>query len=94
VGSRSNDEFLVFRLHFADDTLIFRKAIPDHLSNLRCVFLCFEAVSRLRINLAKSELVPIGAVEDVEGLACLLGCMVYSLPMKNLGFLLGTSFKG
>lgn len=60
---------------------------------MRCVFLCFEAVSRLKINLAKSELVSIGAVEDVEGLACLLGCRVYSLPMKNLGFLLGASFK-
>jgi hypothetical protein len=36
---------------------------------MRCIFLCFEAASGLRINLGNSEIVPIGEVEDVEGLA-------------------------
>lgn len=42
-------------------------------------------ISGLKINVAKSELVPIGVVGDVKGLACILGCRVSSLPMKYLG---------
>lgn len=55
--------------------------------------LCFEAVSGLRINLGKSELVPVGSVPEVVGLALILGCRVSSLPMKYLGPLLGGKFK-
>jgi len=78
---------------FADDTLIFCGAQDEQIRHLRCIFLCFEAASGLRINLGKSEIVPIGAVEDVEGLAHLLGCRVASLPMTYLGLPLGASYK-
>jgi len=47
----------------------------------------------LRINLGKSEIVPINEIEDVKGLAQLLGCRVASLPMTYLGLLLGASYK-
>jgi hypothetical protein len=93
VGSRNVGAFNISHLLFADDTLIFCGANPDHLRNLRCLFLCFEAVSGLRINLAKSELVHVGNVNNVEGLASILGCRVSSLPMKYLGLPLGASFK-
>jgi hypothetical protein len=46
--------------------------------------LSFEAVSGLRVNLAKLELVPIGNVTNVEVLASILGCRVSSLPMKSI----------
>jgi len=65
----------------------------EQIRHLRCIFLCFEAASGLRINLGKSEIVPIGEVEDVEGLAQLLGCRVGSLPMTYLGMPLGASYK-
>jgi hypothetical protein len=55
---------------------------------LAVIFLCFEVVLGLRINLRKFELVAIGAVEDVEVLAHILGCQVASLPMKYLSLLL------
>jgi hypothetical protein len=42
--------------------------------------LCFEAVSGLSINLAKLELVLVGNVMSIEGLASILGCSVSSLP--------------
>ena len=58
-----------------------------------CLFLCFEATSRLKINLAKSKIVLAGNAEDVEGLARILGCRVSSLPMKFSGFPLGTFYK-
>jgi hypothetical protein len=50
-------------------------------------------VSGLRINLGKSELVPIGKVDDVKSLAHILGCRIGSLPMTYLGMPLGASFK-
>jgi len=80
-------------LLFADDILIFCGAQAEHVRNLRCTFLCFEAMSGLRINLSKSELVPIGKVEDVESLTHILGCRIGSLPMTYLGMPLGASFK-
>jgi hypothetical protein len=80
-------------LLFVDDTLIFCGAQVDHVRNLRCTFLCFEAVSGLRINLGKSELVPIGEVDDVESLAHILCCRIGSLPMTYLGLPLEASFK-
>jgi hypothetical protein len=55
--------------------------------------LCFEAVLGLKINLVKSELILVGNVGDEEGLACILGCKVSSLPMKYLSLLLGAPFK-
>jgi hypothetical protein len=56
-----------------DDTLIFCKANGEHLHNPRCLFLCFEAVSRLKINLSKSKIIPIGEVDVVENLARNIG---------------------
>jgi hypothetical protein len=56
-------------------------------------FYALGATSGLRINLEKSEIVPIDEIEDVEGLAQLLGCQVASLPMTYLGLLLGASYK-
>jgi hypothetical protein len=81
VGHRESEAIVVNHLLFADDTLIFCGAQEEQIRHLRCIFLCFEAASGLRINLGKSEIVPIGEVEDVEGLAQLLGCRVGSLPM-------------
>jgi len=68
-------------------------AQSEQIWHLRCIFLCFEAVSGLRINSWKLEIVPIGKVKDVEHLAHLLGCWVTSLPMKYLGLPLGASYK-
>ena len=76
-----------------DETLIFSGANLDHLHNLRCLFLCFEVLYSLRINLAKSKLVPIGNVINVEVPASILGCKISSLPMTYLGLLLEALFK-
>jgi hypothetical protein len=80
-------------LNYSDDTLIFCDADPSQLLFLRLVLTWFEAVFGSRINLGKSELVPVGAVADIEELAGLLGCKTSALPMKYLGLLLGAQFK-
>jgi hypothetical protein len=66
-----------------------------HLCYLCAIFLCFEVVSGLGFNLAKSELVPMamGEVNNVDGLAGCPGCRASSLPLKDLGFPLRASFK-
>jgi hypothetical protein len=93
VGPRDSDALVMNHLLFADDTLIFCGAQVEQIRHLYCIFLCFEAASGLRINLGNSEIVPIGVVEDVKGLAQLLGCWVASLPMTYLGLPLGASYK-
>jgi hypothetical protein len=60
VGSRESEALVVNNLLFADDTLIFCGAQEEQIRHLRCIFLCFEVGSGLRINLGKSEVVPIG----------------------------------
>ena len=45
----------------------------------------FEAPSGLKINLEKSPIIPVGEVENVNHLACELGCKVVALPSTYLG---------
>ena len=61
-------------------------------------FLCwllmwFEAISRLIVNLNKSELILMGSLENVEDLDSKLDCKVRSLPFTYLGMPLGAPFK-
>jgi hypothetical protein len=93
VGTRLSEVVNISHMLFADDTLVFCGANPDHLRYLRVLFLCFEAVSGLKVNLAKSVLVPVGSVDNVDGLASILGCGVSSLPLKYLGLPLGACYK-
>ena len=47
----------------------------------------------LKVNVAKSEMVPIREVNNVHALAKILGCRVGALPLTYLGMLLGASHK-
>ena len=47
----------------------------------------------MRINLEKSELIPVGRVHDIEDLALELGFKVGGLPSYYLGLPLGALFK-
>ena len=53
----------------------------------------FEAISGLKINLEKSELIPVGEVNDIEELALKMGCKEGGLPSSYLGLRLGAPFK-
>ena len=50
-------------------------------------------MSRLKVNLNKSELVPMGEVANLMGLVNILGCKVGSLPLTYIGLPLGSIFK-
>ena len=60
---------------------------------MRMLLLCFLAVTGLKVNVLKSELVPIGEVNNVHALAEILGCRIGSLPMIYLGMPLGAFHK-
>jgi hypothetical protein len=93
VGAKESEALVVNHLLFADDTMIFCGAQEEQIRHLRCIFLYFEAAFGLRINLGKSKIIPIGVVEDVKGLANLLGCRVTSLPMTYFDLPLRASYK-
>ena len=61
--------------------------------NLRCILIWFQAVSGLRINLAKSSILPVGCVDNTQVLAGMLGCKIDSFPITYLGLPLGAKFK-
>ena len=53
----------------------------------------FEAISRLRVNLEKNELIPVGRVENMEELAEEFSYKVGRLPSTYLGMSLDAPFK-
>jgi hypothetical protein len=93
VRGRSNDSLMISNLLFVNDTLIFYDADLDQIGYLKCTLLCFEAVSGLKVNLGKSEMVPIGNVPNIQKLAAMLDCRIFALPMNYLGLPLGARYK-
>jgi hypothetical protein len=64
----------ISHLLFADDNLLFCRGNPKRVRYLHALLLCFEVVPGLRVNLTKSKLSPVGSVNNVDGLANILGC--------------------
>ena len=83
----------ISHLFFVDDTVVLCEAKKEHLTYLSWILFWFEAALGLRINLAKSEIIPVGEVEEVEVMAVELGCRVGSLPSHYLGLPLGAPNK-
>ena len=83
AGASTGRSLMVSHLFFADDTLIFCDANIDQMLILCMVLIRFEAVSGLKVNLGKLELVAVGAVHNMDLLVAVLGCKQGSLPMKS-----------
>ena len=80
-------------LLFADDTILFYDTDEEQILHIQMLLLCFQAMTSLKVNALKSEMVPIGEVHNVFVLTEILGCRVGSLPMTYLGMPLGASHK-
>ncbi|RVX10320.1 putative ribonuclease H protein [Vitis vinifera] len=83
----------ISHLLFADDTVVFCEAKKEYLTHLSWILFWFEAASGLKINLDKSEVIPVGEVEEVNEMAVELGCRVGQLPVIYLGLPLGAPNK-
>lgn len=76
-------------IQFADDSLFLLKAEVEGMCNLRCIFLIMEAVSGLKVNLAKSSISPVGVCCAIGEIASVLGCDIAHLLIMYLGLPLG-----
>ena len=82
----------ISHLLFIDDTLMFCELSHDQLTYLSWLLMWFEAISRLKVNLDKSELIPIRNVENAVDLAREFSSSC-ALLASYLGFPFGAPFR-
>ncbi|KAL6326865.1 hypothetical protein AAG906_012140 [Vitis piasezkii] len=70
-------------------SLISRAEEKGLIRGFKWVVYCFELVSGLKINMQKSEVIPVGDVEDMDRAAAVFGCKVGKFPTTYLGLPLG-----
>ena len=83
MGSHRHGGIHISHLLFAYDSILFCDASRDQLLYVRMVLIFFEAITGLKVNVGKSEIVPVGDVGDLNGLARIY--KVGTLPMRYLG---------
>ena len=93
IADGRGEDLTISHLLYADDMLLFCEADNDQLKFISWILMWFEAMSGLKINLIKSEIIPIGPVTNVEELALELGCKIGSLPTSYLSLPLGAKHK-
>ena len=86
---REGDGLTVSHLLYADDAILFCESKQEQMAYLSWLLMWFEAISGLKINLAKSEIIFVGGVVNMEVLANELGCKIGAFPSSYLGLPLG-----
>ena len=93
VGPNNHTGIHISHLLFVDDTILFCDASREQIFSIRLVLTCFQVFTGLKVNVGKSEIVPIGEVSNIQSLANILQCKVGSLIMIYLGMPLGSLYK-
>ena len=93
IANERGEDLSISHFFYADDTLIFCEDDLEQLKFLSWILMWFEAMSGLKINLTKSEIIPIGPVNNLVELTSELGCNIGSFPTSYLGLPLGAKHK-
>ena len=72
VGPVNSSGIHVSHLLFVDDTILFCDISREQSLSIRLVLSCFQAFTGLKVNVGKSEIVPIGEVCNIQSLANIL----------------------
>lgn len=76
----------ITHLQYADDTIIMVELNEHSITNLKFLLLCFEALSGLKINFSKSEVLVTGVpTSEAVRVSQLLNCQLGTFPFKYLG---------
>ena len=65
VGPVNSSGIRVSHLLFTDDTIHFCDASREQILSIRLVLTCFQAFTSLKVNVGKSEIIPIGEVRNI-----------------------------
>ena len=66
VGPITSTGIHISHLLFADDIILFCNASREQLLSIRLALTCFQAFTSLKVNVGKSEIVPIGEVSNIQ----------------------------
>jgi hypothetical protein len=76
----------VLSLQYANDTLLFLSHSYVDATHLKWIMMCFEQISRMKINYNKSDLVPVNLdEEETLQYSKIFCCKVGSFTFKYLG---------
>jgi hypothetical protein len=93
VGSGASARMYIFHLLFADDTILFCDVNAEQLLYIHMNLTCFEAITALKVNMSKSEMLLVGVAWHLVEIVDILSCKIGSLSMTYLGMLLGAAFN-
>lgn len=86
----NSNSVVVSHLQFADDTLILSEKSSANVRTMRAVLILFEALSGLKVNFSKSQLVGVNVSDSwLSEAALVLSCRVGCLPFVYLGLSVG-----
>jgi hypothetical protein len=86
----SSESVVVSHLQFADDTLILGEKSWANIRAMRATLLLFEALSGLKVNFSKSQLVGVNVHDSwLSEAAMVLNCKMGSIPFVYLGLPIG-----
>ena len=73
VSNVEEDWLCATQLLSAEKTIIFCDANTEQILYVRLLVICLEEVTSLKVNLSKSEMVPVGEVQNILGWR--VGCL-------------------
>ena len=90
VFNMGSNKMMVSHFQFADDTIIFCKAVEDQILNIKKILHCFQVMSGLNINFQKSNLFGINiAQQNLVEWVDKIYCKTESFPSTYLGLPFG-----